>query len=203
MTNLSQLLPRSLKISLLVACFDSQYSFSDDIPSLDKHFVVKVEASIKGMTDVHTYIPQCDECNGLAETLWWFWRSTGYSNSLGSERLCLHTDRQGQVVLTWLKRIALISGNITSLKWILTGRVKSVPSAWARARHTCTDVFKIALSVISRWFRDFPSSIPNPSAPVCRSRRQNAANPEDITSQPAEGDRSRFKSLCPSRHPVD
>lgn len=69
MTYLSQFLPRCLKISLLVACFDSQYSFSDDIPSLGKHFVIKVEASVKGMTDVHTYIPQCDECNGLAKTL--------------------------------------------------------------------------------------------------------------------------------------
>lgn len=69
MKNLSQFLPRCLKIFLLVACFDSQYAFSDDFPSLDKHFFIKVEASIKGMTDVHSYIPQCDECNGLAETL--------------------------------------------------------------------------------------------------------------------------------------
>lgn len=93
MENLSQFLPRCLKVFLVVACFDSQYSLCDDFPSLNKHFFIKVEACIKGMTDVHPYIPQRDECNGLAETLGRFWCATGNSDSLRSERLYLRTDK--------------------------------------------------------------------------------------------------------------
>lgn len=58
----------------------------------------------------------------------------------------------------------------------LTGNVKAVPSARAKARHTCTVVFKSAFSVISKWFKDFPGNIPNPYVPVWNSRRQKATS---------------------------
>lgn len=93
MKNLSQLLSRCLKVFLLVACFDSQDSVCDDFPSLDKHFFIKVEACIKGIANVHPYVPKLNECNGFAETLGRLWCSTGQSNILCSERLCLHTQR--------------------------------------------------------------------------------------------------------------
>lgn len=69
MKDLCKFLPRCLKVFFLVACFDSQYSLCDDSPSFNKHFFIKVEARIEGMTDVHSYIPQCDENDGLAEIL--------------------------------------------------------------------------------------------------------------------------------------
>lgn len=90
MENLSYFLSRCLVVFLLVACFDGQYSLSDDFPSLIKHFFIKVEACIEGMTDIHPYIPQYDELNGLAVTLGRLWCTTGHSNSLCSERLRLN-----------------------------------------------------------------------------------------------------------------
>ncbi len=106
MTNLSQFLPRCLKVFLLVAGFDSQYPLCDDFPALNKHFLIKVVACIECMTDVHSYIPELDGCNGLTKTLGRFWRAAGYGDSLGSERLCLqtHTDKS-QVILTLLEEM--------------------------------------------------------------------------------------------------
>lgn len=68
MQNFSQVLPRCLIILQLVACFDRLYSLYDDFLSLNKHLIIKVEAGIQGIADVHTRIPVYDVQNGPNES---------------------------------------------------------------------------------------------------------------------------------------
>lgn len=94
MQNFSQVLPRCLIILQLVACFDRLYSLSDDFLSLNKHLIIKVEAGIQGIADVHTHIPVYDVQNGPNESFRWLRCTTGRSNTLYGERLCLNTQRK-------------------------------------------------------------------------------------------------------------
>lgn len=89
MEDLSQFLPRSRIVSLLVARFHGHQSLCDDVPSCEEHFFIEVVAGVKRVADIHSHIHQLDECDGLAETLGRLGSTAGCCYALGSEWLCL------------------------------------------------------------------------------------------------------------------
>lgn len=91
MHNLSQFLLCGLIIPHPVVGFDSNHSLCDDPPSLNKLFLVKVEARFEGVADVHSDIPQLDGCDGLTESLRRLRGAAGSSDAFCSERLSLKT----------------------------------------------------------------------------------------------------------------
>lgn len=93
MTDPSQTLSRCLKVFLLVALLYCFYPLSDDSPSSSKHFVIKVEARIEHMADVHPYISQFDVQNGPAEILGRFRRTAGSGDSVSRQGWWLNTKR--------------------------------------------------------------------------------------------------------------
>lgn len=86
----SQFLPRHLVVPLRVASFDGPYSVCDDLPPLDKHFLIKVVAPIEGKAEVDLYIVQRDQCDGFAETLGGLGHPAGHGHGACGVGLLLH-----------------------------------------------------------------------------------------------------------------
>lgn len=140
----AQFLPGRLVVSLLVAGFDGHDPLGDDPPPLDEPFFVEVVAPVEDVAEVNLDVVERDQGDGLEEAPGGLGHPAGHGHGPDGVGLLLHTGTDGR------EGSGPNHGSgMGRFKGVLTGALKLVPSAWARARHTSTAFSSTAFRVIS------------------------------------------------------